>query len=101
MTFSSPSLGGTGSITGTGPITGLGVSPFILTGSTAGTYGGIGFSGFTAADAANVSGAAGFDDGSKSSEGMTFAAATNVTLERVILFLSSFLSLRISSNDAG
>ncbi|HET7561243.1 MAG TPA: filamentous hemagglutinin N-terminal domain-containing protein [Rhodanobacteraceae bacterium] len=59
-------------------IIGLGAGTFTLSGTNAGSAGGITYSGFTAADAAQVAGAAGFDDGAKSSEGITFANATNV-----------------------
>ena len=66
-------------VAGTGAITGLGGTAFNLIGNKAGSAGSIGFSGFTAADTTTVAGASGFDDASKSSEGMAFDNATAVT----------------------
>ncbi len=79
LAFSSTSLTGTGSADGTGAITGLGSTAFSLTGTKAGTAGGISFSGFTAADTTTVTGAVYFDDSAKSSLGMTFASAAYVS----------------------
>ncbi len=67
------------SVTGTGAITGLGSTAFNLTGWTLGTADSIAFSGFTAADTTTVKGASGFDDTTKTSQGMVFANATTVT----------------------
>ena len=65
-------------VAGTGAITNLGSTAFNLTGSTAGTAGGVTFGGFATADTTTVTGAAGFDDSARSSEGMTFAHAASV-----------------------
>ncbi|MGS1126455.1 filamentous hemagglutinin N-terminal domain-containing protein [Rhodanobacter sp. UC4437_H4] len=78
VAFSGSAPSGTGSIAGTGSITGIGGSPFALVGANQGTSGGISFTGFIAADATAVTGAAGFDDASKVSQGMTFVNATSV-----------------------
>ena len=79
LVFSGASPTGTGSIAGSGSISGLGSTTFNLTGVKQGTAGGITFDGFTAADTTTVTGAAGFDNTTKSSLGMAFAAATSVT----------------------
>jgi filamentous hemagglutinin family protein len=78
-------IGGTwasvGTVIGNGSNTGvidLGTTVFALSGNQAGSAGGIDFSGITAADTTQVSGAAGFDDGTKSSDGVTFTNATSV-----------------------
>jgi len=66
------------SVAGSGAITNLGSTAFNLTGTQAGTAGGVGYSGFSAADTATVTGAVGFDDNARTSEGMAFANATSV-----------------------
>jgi filamentous hemagglutinin family protein len=67
-------------VTGTGNLTGV-AGTFHLSGVTRGdsTNTGIVYQGFTTADAATITGAVNFDDTAKSSEGMTFGAATSVT----------------------
>src|SRR5260221_5786758 len=69
------------SVTGNGTSDVTGTASFALTGANAGNgASGIGYSAFGAAsNAATVTGASGFDDTAKTSLGMTFAAATNVT----------------------
>ncbi len=88
------------SVTGTGAITGLGSTTFDLTGTKAGTAGGIGFSGFTAADTTTVTGASGFNYTTKVSEGMTFAGATSVTGTGAISGLGS-TAFNLTGNEAG
>lgn len=78
LSFGGTSLHGSGFAAGTGAITGLGHTAFDLTGTRAGSAGGIMFSGFASADAAQVTGASGFDYATASSGGMTFANATSV-----------------------
>jgi autotransporter-associated beta strand protein len=77
--FSGSAPTGTGSLIGAGAITGLGSTTFDLTGTQAGTAGGIGFSGFTSADTTTVAGAPGFDLSTKITDGIAFANATSVS----------------------
>ena len=100
VAFSGAGPTGTGSLTGTGAVTGLGSTAFTLTGSKAGTAGGIGFSGFSAADTTTVTGASGFDYATKVSEGMAFAAATSVTGTGAITNLGS-TTFNLTGNQAG
>ncbi|HEX7732659.1 MAG TPA: autotransporter-associated beta strand repeat-containing protein, partial [Rhodanobacter sp.] len=101
VAFTGAAPTGSGSLAGTGSITGLGsTTAFDLTGSTAGTAGGVAFSGFTAADAATVTGAAGFDYATKASEGMTFAGATNVAGTGAITNLGS-TAFNLTGSTAG
>ena len=100
VAFSGAGPTGTGSLTGTGAVTGLGSTAFTLTGSKAGTAGGIGFSGFSAADTTTVTGASGFDYATRVSEGMAFAAATSVTGSGAITNLGS-TAFNLTGNQAG
>ena len=64
---------------GTGSITNMGAAAFDVTGTMQGTSAGISYSGFTAADTTTVTGASGFNDGTKTGSGITFALSNNVT----------------------
>ncbi|HWM44057.1 MAG TPA: filamentous hemagglutinin N-terminal domain-containing protein, partial [Burkholderiales bacterium] len=72
---------GVGSATSStgGSITGIGSLTFALSALNAGTAGGITFSGFGSADSTTVTGAVGFDDTARSTLGMTFLSANNVS----------------------
>ena len=63
-------------VTGAGSITNMSAVPYNATTGAAGT---ITYTGFTAADTTAVTGAVGFNDGSKTNQGITFANATSVT----------------------
>ncbi|MBD8871348.1 filamentous hemagglutinin N-terminal domain-containing protein, partial [Rhodanobacter sp. DHB23] len=70
---------GVTTVTGNGSNSALtGSTTFALSGTQAGSAGGIGFSGFTSADATTVTGAPSFDVSTKVSDGMTFGSVTSV-----------------------
>ena len=84
LTFAANSglVSGSGSATSSlgGSVSGIANTTFNIGGVSTGTAGGITFTGFAAADARTITGAlGGFNDGTKTGSGMTFAAATNVT----------------------